>query len=96
MTLALMARFRMLITSAVSARLKKPTGPIEGRIADAGARQSDGHLKPSVSRIRTSPRFATNAVGQNRYADELVRPHPCLRLTEAIWCVVISGAVIRV
>ena len=57
--------------------------------------QNHGHLKPSFSRILTSPRFATSALGQVRYAHRPGRPHPCLRLTEAIRCVVISGAVAR-
>ncbi len=56
--------------------------------------QNHGHLKPSFSRIPTSPRFATSGLGQDRYAHRPVWPHPCLRLTEAMWCVVISGTVV--
>ena len=54
--------------------------------------QNHGHLKPSFSRILTSPRFATSALGQARYTNGLVRLHPCLKLTEFIRCAVISGA----
>ncbi len=37
--------------------------------------QNHGHLKPSFSRILTSPRFATSALGQDQCALRLVRPH---------------------
>src|SRR5471032_2986289 len=38
--------------------------------------QNHGHLKPSFSRILTSPRFATSALGQDRCARRPVQPHP--------------------
>ncbi len=37
--------------------------------------QNHGHLNPSFSRILTSPRFATSALGQVQYAHGPVRPH---------------------
>ncbi len=40
--------------------------------------QNHGHLKPSFSRILTSPRFATSALGQVQYFHELVLPHSYL------------------
>ncbi len=36
--------------------------------------QNHGHLKPSFSRILTSPRFATGALGREQEPHELVRP----------------------
>ncbi len=57
--------------------------------------QNHGHLKPSFSRIPTSPRFATSALGQVRRAHGPVRPHPRSRLTEVIRCAVLSDSLVR-
>ena len=46
--------------------------------------QNHGHLKPSFSRIPTSPRFATSALGQVRWIHELVLPHLYLRLVDCV------------
>jgi hypothetical protein len=58
--------------------------------------QNHGHLKPSFSRILTSPRFATSALGQDRCANRSVRTRPSLGFTETNRCAVISGSGVRV
>jgi hypothetical protein len=47
--------------------------------------QNHGHLKPSFSRILTSPRFATSALGQERWPADLYR---LTRLYGLVDCVI--------